>query len=1299
MRSISRVCLRISIVTLCASFLLLDVAVASLWQMKQRDMHHTGRADYAVPVERLNSSFFDVFLWQKPSPGSPDDGCFDATSMPFSDGVGPDGADIVLGTYHWPKGIQGMDRHSGAFFWSGNPAGGETIARITPAFSADGGTLYVVNDYTGSDEYPNGHPLMAMPATVGPAFFWHNGNNQVPDHLSQESPVVGPDSRIYLHPWWGRPYAGQDVGYAIEEVWEAQADIHCIWAEPSLYDDEGELHIVVGDRWTGVYCFDDLLGTELWSAADGVLIDAPVTIDPANGNVYVAAGESDIFVIGLDKDGNEIWDEMIKLIYDHIPEGNHPQRAQSCGCLSHDGATYYFQTNSEQGDGALYAIRTSDGSLKWTYPTGSTGWEMASSCPIVTPNGVIVVGNNMGDTYLAILDEGDSRRLLDTYTVVSSVQDQSHATASATLSPEGNLYLPLRTLWTAGNGDGDIPTGELANVYSAFDLSPAAVQILPGPPDQAAFALNGAVEVTWHEVEDPEQWFDHYAIYRDTVPFSSVEGMTPVGEVYDASELSFTDQVPENEVGYYYAVTTVAGGGGEDQTVESIGPRTPHDETDLQVACIARTPRYPRYLPDYEQREVTEPSGFGPYTFWVAVGLEAGQDENTQRWPEIGDPITYTATVRNRGTNPWSGVLTGSWTVDALLAAMQPQPIALAPNETATFAFVRAWDGASHEIGFSFDLADARPENNALAIDTKSVAYLSFIDRTRMETFREQTGDYPLAETNDLVDWLNRHTARLNLFFAEAGCAKRVHFDVLEVIDDFADDPVVAQVDFAIQHFRYSWQEPDVRLSGEYDASDDIDYRLLFECAYQLGLIELRAITTNGYQNAVNGEGYGAPKCLMNEYSHFLCQHSAQAMTHWIDTAHGYHGAYLYGLPEQVAMHFEGLSGPLVGATVTLYQKAVRPGVGWTMTTQVKAQGLSDENGDWTLPNVPIDPLLAPPAFSGDALHDNPFGYISVTASNGTFLMKLEHEGFVDYAWLDITEVNNAYWAGATGTAVLERTVCLDGDEIQLTPPADMAELNASSWRAYSEAGTASAGDDEGLVVVGEGSVRLDTDGCGDNYLRYPGDRLARWDLSTATAVRLWCYAQNANWSFQNSSPRIRLCGPAGYIEYQPHEEILNGALGQWIELVIPIEGDETWTRSEQGSVSLSEIHYLQIHADTWDCGFNLWVDGVGFDLEPGAVAGGAQAARLELRHNAPNPFRTETELRFALAAPGEVDLAIFDVNGRRVRSLVAEHLEAGVHCVTWDGRDEAGRGAGAGIYFARLRAAERTLERKMVMR
>jgi len=134
---------------------MLTAATPAAWPQRQRDTENTGRADFTVPSSRLNTNFFNTARWQKPSPNSPDEGNFGSSALVFFDGAGPGGADLVAGGYHWPKGIQGMDRHTGALFWTGNPEGGESIGDNTPAFSTNGATVYGIGDATA-------HPLIGV---------------------------------------------------------------------------------------------------------------------------------------------------------------------------------------------------------------------------------------------------------------------------------------------------------------------------------------------------------------------------------------------------------------------------------------------------------------------------------------------------------------------------------------------------------------------------------------------------------------------------------------------------------------------------------------------------------------------------------------------------------------------------------------------------------------------------------------------------------------------------------------------------------------------------------------------------------------------------------------------------------------------------------------------------------------------------------------------------------------------------------------------------------------------------------
>ncbi len=67
------------------------------------------------------------------------------------------------------------------------------------------------------------------------------------------------------------------------------------------------------------------------------------------------------------------------------------------------------------------------------------------------------------------------------------------------------------------------------------------------------------------------------------------------------------------------------------------------------------------------------------------------------------------------------------------------------------------------------------------------------------------------------------------------------------------------------------------------------------------------------------------------------------------------------------------------------------------------------------------------------------------------------------------------------------------------------------------------------------------------------------------------------------------------------------------------------------------------------------------------------------------NPFPTSADLVFGVPTDGHVVLRIFDVAGRRVRTLWNGDMIAGGRTVTWDGRNDGGQIAPAGLYFARL--------------
>ncbi len=99
---------------------------------------------------------------------------------------------------------------------------------------------------------------------------------------------------------------------------------------------------------------------------------------------------------------------------------------------------------------------------------------------------------------------------------------------------------------------------------------------------------------------------------------------------------------------------------------------------------------------------------------------------------------------------------------------------------------------------------------------------------------------------------------------------------------------------------------------------------------------------------------------------------------------------------------------------------------------------------------------------------------------------------------------------------------------------------------------------------------------------------------------------------------------------------------------------------------------------------------GHGRPAEPVPVATALAAA-------APNPFRGATTLAFSLARPGPVELAIFAVDGRRVRTLSRATMEAGTYRPVWTGTDDRGRTVRPGLYYARLITPDGRFTRTLV--
>jgi len=75
----------------------------------------------------------------------------------------------------------------------------------------------------------------------------------------------------------------------------------------------------------------------------------------------------------------------------------------------------------------------------------------------------------------------------------------------------------------------------------------------------------------------------------------------------------------------------------------------------------------------------------------------------------------------------------------------------------------------------------------------------------------------------------------------------------------------------------------------------------------------------------------------------------------------------------------------------------------------------------------------------------------------------------------------------------------------------------------------------------------------------------------------------------------------------------------------------------------------------------------------------------FQLFQNYPNPFNPQTIIRYRIPLAGIVNIEIFDVEGKKVRNLLAQVQLAGEHQVIWDGRDDRANTLPSGLYVSRM--------------
>jgi len=180
---------------------------------------------------------------------------------------------------------------------------------------------------------------------------------------------------------------------------------------------------------------------------------------------------------------------------------------------------------------------------------------------------------------------------------------------------------------------------------------------------------------------------------------------------------------------------------------------------------------------------------------------------------------------------------------------------------------------------------------------------------------------------------------------------------------------------------------------------------------------------------------------------------------------------------------------------------------------------------------------------------------------------------------------------------------------------------------------------------------------------------------------------------FINGAPlRLRFDGADAGV-WRPRVILRNGTTTHGVA-EIPLDAFDvgTYNLFDFGETHDTAILVIGKTSPTGSTSYTYSTEGI-----PAGVEEHAQAGSLRLLPFAPNPAAGTSAIRLEVASPQRVEVDVVDVAGRVLRHLAARELAAGLHELDWDGKDDAGRSAPAGVYFARARAADGESAAKLI--
>jgi hypothetical protein len=561
-------------------------------------------------------------------------------------------------------------------------------------------------------------------------------------------------------------------------------------------------------------------------------------------------------------------------------------------------------------------------------------------------------------------------------------------------------------------------------------------------------------------------------LQTDTITFQRTVSWTPVGGInYSVYRRAYSDTLPDGRPRMLYnrIAENLSGGSFTDVTalsgekygyfvyaISAEGVISSHSEevnedpyippgSDLTIKYVARLPRI-----DY---------------VW---GSTNPQEEG---WPLPGETVTWQAVINNYLDSTITGV-PYRWYLDGALTASGT--VDIPAGDTAAVDFPWSWTFTRHELKFVVDPDNIIPEeeegNNELLVYTNAISAGLYVEQSVYDYFHQHQWKLAVG-SNSWEDWAHRQVGIWNEMFADAiyplspaGVLDRIRLDKITVVSDGAlplagglptNNPNLNDRTVDLQ-----WGFPATLLNGSFYANHTAvslgnpfyyEGSLIHELGHARYLIDVYgfnihtsvgdttvvAIMENGeyivatpYMPLVGGAVHISPfHGLMQSNYTFVDEYSTVALNLIAGhraTVGNYNapqniGVFLQDLPDSNQVTLKDANGNILPfANVKLYQAEGQPGVwyGKHYDNIPDLELTADANGQVGLGRCPFD---------NDGTIDHTFGI-----SNGVIILRVEHNGWVGYAFLEATFFNMQYWAGNTA---------LGGYEVEVTliPPTAIA--------------------------------------------------------------------------------------------------------------------------------------------------------------------------------------------------------------------------------------------------------------------